>query len=112
MRRIKDISSDANGIKEVDIGDGWTEAVSQDKAADGDLVDIDKKQKGTMQVVDGDLPDLDDMEESKDAKAEELPNIDDFDADEEEPEATDNIFAGGKFVQGDDDDDDNIKKVR
>ena len=56
---------------------------------------IDKEQKASMQVVDGDI---DDMEESKgDKPEEELDNIDDFDPDAE-PEATDNIFAGGKFV--------------
>lgn len=79
--------------------------------ADEDLQDIDKQQKGTMQVVDGEAVDIDDMEESKDGKEEEVADIDDFDPDAE-PEATDNIFAGGKFVEGDDGDDDNIKKVR
>ena len=79
--------------------------------ADEDLQNIDKQQKGTMQVVDGEEVDIDDMEESKDGKEEEVACIDDFDPDAE-PEATYNIFAGGKFVHGDDGDDDNIKKVR
>lgn len=47
QKRIKDVESSASAIKEVDIGDGWTEAVAPD-TGDDQVVDIDN----AMQVVD------------------------------------------------------------
>lgn len=110
LRRIKDIQSDATGVQEKDIGDGWTETFTGE--AQGELIDIDADEKRTMQVVGGEeLVDLDDMEAEEEKKEEELPDLDDLM--DEEPAST-NIFAGGKFA-GEDEDmnlDENIKKVR
>jgi len=47
QKRIKDVESSASAIKEVDLGDGWTEAVAPD-TGDDQVVDIDN----AMQVVD------------------------------------------------------------
>lgn len=66
-----------------------------------------------MNVVDK-VVDLDEEESKGQQKEEELPDLDDMM--EEEEQASKNIFAGGKFAAGDEDEDmnldSNIKKVR
>jgi ubiquitin-like-conjugating enzyme ATG3 len=107
LRRIKDIQSDATGVQEKDIGDGWTETFTGDNK--GELVDIDMDEQKTVQVVQKEF-DLDEEEAKEEQKQEELPDLDDM---MDEP-ASNNIFAGGKFA-GEDEDmnlDANIKKVR
>ena len=110
-RRVKDVENAAQGIEEVDLGDGWTEAVNNDPAAKDMPIDMD-----AQMVPNG-------GQQAKDEDEEEIGDMDDMMAEMEEEQkneaASDNIFAQGTYVAKDDLGDDmeldtgnTIKKVR
>lgn len=110
-RRVKDVENAAQGIEEVDLGDGWTEAVNNDPAAKDTPMDMD-----AQMVPDG-------GQQAKEEEEEEIGDMDDMMAEMEEEQkneaASDNIFAQGTYVAKDDlgndmelDTGNTIKKVR
>ena len=118
QKRIKDVESSASAIKEVDLGDGWTEAVAPE-TGDDQVVDIDN----AMQVVDDmDADDADKGAAATNAADDEIADMDeevaDMDAEmeamEEQPAAadTDNIFESEEFKAAPEEENSAIKKVR
>jgi len=91
---VKDVENAAQGIEEVDLGDGWTEAVNNDPENKEQPMDMDAQM----------VPDTN--EQKKEEEEEEIGDMDDMMAQMEEEQkneaASDNIFAQGNYVAKDD----------
>ena len=81
-QRIKDVETAAQGVKEVDIGDGWVETNEEKKELEADeVLDLDDENQANV------VPD-------NDNENEEVVDLDDL----EDDNANDNIFASDKYV--------------
>ena len=100
-KRISELESAANAIKEVDLGDGWFEARPPEEAEGQiddidnvmqDVDDIDAANNANAAADDDDVADMDDDMADMDA---------DMEAEANNPAAaeTDNIFATEEFKQ-------------